>query len=151
MKILPGIGKGPKRLRAFSTQQFFIRKNEGSGKKDLFYYLVGNSKPSHLVFLIFSLTCSFPRLMKQALRNIQYQLPSPSRMPVSSSLQVRNLLRTMRDPGPLKLPARIRHYRYGSLLSVLLSPPRPEEVRTTSSGNRQVLFTGRADHDGAFR
>jgi len=45
VKFLPGVGKGPKRLRAFSMRQLSIRKNEGSGKRDLFYYLVRSPEP----------------------------------------------------------------------------------------------------------
>ena len=58
MNIIPG-AVALKRLRAFSMQKFSIRKNEGSGKKDLFYHLVKNSNPCHLVAFSLLLTYSF--------------------------------------------------------------------------------------------
>ncbi|KAF9644906.1 cytochrome P450 [Thelephora ganbajun] len=39
VKSLPGVGTDLKRFRAFAMQKFLIRKNEGSGHKDLFYHL----------------------------------------------------------------------------------------------------------------
>ena len=41
VRSLPGVGTGAKRLREFAKQKFTTRKDEGSGKRDLFYYLVG--------------------------------------------------------------------------------------------------------------
>lgn len=39
VKNLPGVGMDLKRFRAFAMQRFLLRKDEGSGQKDLFYHL----------------------------------------------------------------------------------------------------------------
>jgi len=53
VKILPGVGMDLKHFRGFAMQRFIIRKNEGSGQKDLFYHLVNHFNPRPLANLAF--------------------------------------------------------------------------------------------------